>query len=52
MFDLDTINVSKDELLKQLLESGISINSFGEESASLEDVYFAVTRDPQEDLSC
>jgi ABC-2 type transport system ATP-binding protein len=51
VFDLDTINGSKDELLKQLLESGISINSFGEESTSLEDVYFAVIRDPHEGSS-
>jgi len=51
VFDLDAINGSKSELLMQLLESGISINSFGEESTSLEDVYFAVTRDPLEESS-
>jgi hypothetical protein len=51
VFDLDAMNGSKNELLMQLLESGIAINSFGEESISLEDVYFAVTQDSLEESS-
>jgi ABC-2 type transport system ATP-binding protein len=48
VFNLDKINGSQDELLMRLLKSGISINSVVKESASLEDVYFALTKAAQE----
>jgi ABC-2 type transport system ATP-binding protein len=46
MFNLDVTSLNQDELLMRLLKSGISINSVGGESASLEEVYFALTKMP------
>jgi len=44
VFQLDTVNGRQDDLLMHLLKSGISINSVDRQSASLEDVYFELTK--------
>lgn len=46
IFNLDSTSGTHDELLMRLLRAGISINSVGGDSTSLEDVYFALTKTP------
>ncbi|MGA2179430.1 MAG: ABC transporter ATP-binding protein [Verrucomicrobiota bacterium] len=47
---IDPSNGNCDDLLKRLLQSGISVNSMRTEIASLEDVYFALTKEPENKL--
>jgi ABC-2 type transport system ATP-binding protein len=47
-FNLASVNGNQNELLTRLLQAGISINSVSAESTTLEDVYFALTKEAQE----
>lgn len=47
VFKIDPANGSCDDLLMRLLKSGVSVNSMRTETASLEDVYFALTKEPE-----